>query len=97
MVAAGQLAKLLSVVMVFVLILRIFSVCDLNPTEGILIACVQAVCLLVFAAAAGSSAVMLFSRRDDKAKSSKYILNILVNIFAVYFSVCFDMFQFWGV
>ncbi len=97
LITAGQLAKIVSVIMILVLILRMMSGWGVDKTEGICIACVQAICLIVCAVTAVSSAVMLFSKRDDKAKNSKYILNVLANIFAVCFSVYFELFRFWGV
>lgn len=96
MMTAGQLAKIVSVIMIPVLIWRISAGWGLAKTDGIIIGCVQGLCMIVCGAAAISSAVQLFSKRDSKANNSKYILNMLANSFAVCFAVYFDMFQFWG-
>jgi hypothetical protein len=96
-IEAGQFAKIISVTMITFLIFRMFSGWGLDKTEGIFIGCVQVICLIIYAVTAVSSTATLFSKRDDKAKNSKYILNALTNIFAVCFSVYFNLFQFWGV
>lgn len=96
MITAGQLAKILSIIMIPVLIYRMSAGWGLAKTDGIIIGCVQGLCMIVCAAAAISSTIQLFSKRDTKAKNFKYILNVLVNTFAVGFAAYFDLFQFWG-
>lgn len=96
MIIAGQLAKIVSVIMIPVLLFRLTAGWGLDKTDGVIIGCVQAVCMIICAMAALSSAVMLFSKQEKKAKNAKYILNMLANAFAVCFAVYFDLFQFWG-
>lgn len=96
LITAGQLAKIVSVIMIPVLLFRLTAGWGLNKTDGVIIGCVQAVCMIICAMAALSSAVMLFSKREKKAKNTKYILNMLLNTFAVCFAIYFDLFQFWG-
>ncbi len=94
MITAGQTARLIALAAVITAFCTVGSMGFFRPVLTA-ICCAEALCLLVFIAAALISAKNMFTRSDEKAKIIKYIFAVLANAFSAFVMIYFELFNFW--
>ena len=93
----AQFAKAVSVGTAFAALLLYANNMGMTKTQGMVCGIIQMVCALICAITLLSSCGNMFSKKEDKANGFRYFLNVLVNAFAVFVIVFFEMYRFWGI
>lgn len=68
----------------------------LTPLLGLVFGVIQMLCVLVYVLAGVMSIIFLCSKRMDKGKTGRYIMNIAGSAFCTFVVIYFEMYQFWG-